>query len=199
MLALCPACAVLTGCMDPYKNNPNWYEASCSYCSWHGYWPTAGLRNSEGRAECPRCKKVFQAYDASGGRQQAGPAGPQPQSRAGQAASALAADMRQNYGNFFQQCGFSEDLTFAQVTLDEVIWYRMGDADKLKFIENTFYHTRQAVGRVGGSGQPYFHLVTTEGKVMARGVIIGGEQMPNLVPPEHWAPESLRRALPPGR
>lgn len=55
-----------------------------------------------------------------------------------------------------------------------------------------------AIGQVGASGQPYVHLVSTEGKVMARGVIINGQQMPSLVEPQYWAPASLRRALPPG-
>ena len=200
-LLACVASAILlaSGCLDPYRGNPNWHEATCPYCRWHGYWPVAGLREHSGRAECPQCKKVFQAYSTSPSPPRQRPPSPQRQSVAARAAAALDAEMRQNYGRFYQRCGFAEDLTFAQITLDEVVWYRMRDADKQKFIENTFYHTRQAIGQAGASGQPYFHLVSTDGKVMARGVIINGQRMPNLVEPEYWASESLRRALPPGR
>lgn len=119
--------------------------------------------------------------------------GPATRSLASRASTILDQKISANIGPrvYLGKCGFSDDLKFAKIWMDEMAWYAIvtnKDQDmKREYMTYFFNMTRLAAKEVSGSApQPYFHVVTNDDEVMARGVIVNGQQMPNFVEPKYW-------------
>lgn len=86
------------------------------------------------------------------------------------------------------------DFSFVGIWIDDALWHRIvtldGDDKKMKHIVmKYFYNVLKKVVRLAeapSNTKLTFYLVNKNGSVMARGIIIGGEMMPNFVDPKHW-------------
>ena len=84
-------------------------------------------------------------------------------------------------------------VSFVGIWIDDALWHRIvtldGDDKNMKHtVMKYFYDVLKKAAQLTeapSNTKPTFYLINKNGSVLARGIIIGGEMMPNFVDPKH--------------
>ncbi|MBW7996816.1 MAG: hypothetical protein FVQ81_09680 [Candidatus Glassbacteria bacterium] len=107
---------------------------------------------------------------------------------------------------FLGRCIFAKDgsssvnatnwnaFSFVGIWIDDALWHRIvtldGDDKNMKHtVMKYFYGVLKKAAQLAeapSNTKLTFYLVNNNGSVIARGIIIGGEMIPNFVDPKHW-------------
>lgn len=85
------------------------------------------------------------------------------------------------------------EFSHVAIFIDEALWYRIvtNDDNKkrrafMEYFTNVVKKAIELTGDFPPNTEPRFILVNKNGNVMARGIFINGEMIPNFVDPKFW-------------